>query len=94
MPQPQENLQSTSGECAPDAHEEGPEGSSRNNPIVLEGEKIAEWRNLVKLLVALVNEGFVPGYLELDIYDWIDSLKLAKKYNMAPVRPPSSTDIY
>ncbi|KAF5333857.1 hypothetical protein D9611_015139 [Ephemerocybe angulata] len=44
MPQPQDT-QNTSGE--------GLEGSSKNNPIVLEGEKIAEWTSLVKLLVPL-----------------------------------------
>ncbi|KAF6751006.1 hypothetical protein DFP72DRAFT_1071863 [Ephemerocybe angulata] len=84
MPQP-------SGEGTADA--EGLEGSSKNNPIVLEGEKIAEWRSLVKLLVPLTTEGIVPAELELDICDWQDSLKLAKKYNMEPVHSPSSTDI-
>ncbi|KAF6751005.1 hypothetical protein DFP72DRAFT_909012 [Ephemerocybe angulata] len=58
--------------------------STRDNPIVLEGEKIADWRALIKVLVPMTTGGNMPT--NLLIYDWRDSLKLATKYNMAPVR--------
>ncbi|KAF5317461.1 hypothetical protein D9611_015147 [Ephemerocybe angulata] len=61
-----------------------PEGSTRDNPIVLEGEKIAEWRTLIKVLIPLSTGGNMPT--NLSIYDWHDSLKLATKYNIEPVR--------
>ncbi|KAF6751008.1 hypothetical protein DFP72DRAFT_1172620 [Ephemerocybe angulata] len=66
--------------------EEGPEGGAATNPIVLEGEKIAKWRTLIKVLVPMTTGGNVPTGLYLSLPDWVQVLKLATKYNMAPVR--------
>ncbi|KAF6751001.1 hypothetical protein DFP72DRAFT_502711 [Ephemerocybe angulata] len=63
---------------------QGAEGSTRDNPIVLEGEKISDWRSLIAVLVPITTGGNVPA--DLSINDWLSSLKLATKYNMGPIR--------